>query len=164
MGVNRYKPHVWVVPEDDACRQLANGFVLHPSLDAIPIDIKPAAGGWPKVLTKLSREYIIGLRDYALRHLVLLIDFDNNVEERTKHFREQFPKDLYGRIYLLGSRSAPEPLRRDFGQSFEKIGQLLADDCANKTNASWGNELLRHNIPELDRLTTSVRNILFPDC
>lgn len=32
MSVNRYQPHVLVLPEDDANRQLANGFVL--DLDA----------------------------------------------------------------------------------------------------------------------------------
>jgi hypothetical protein len=31
MAVNRYKPHIYVVPEDDANRQIANGFLLHPS-------------------------------------------------------------------------------------------------------------------------------------
>jgi hypothetical protein len=27
MSVNREKPHIWLVPEDDANRQVANGFL-----------------------------------------------------------------------------------------------------------------------------------------
>jgi hypothetical protein len=30
--MNRYQPHVFVLPEDDANRQLANGFLLDESL------------------------------------------------------------------------------------------------------------------------------------
>ena len=33
MSVNVYKPHVLVLPEDDADRQIANGFLLDPSLN-----------------------------------------------------------------------------------------------------------------------------------
>lgn len=34
MSVNKYKPHVFVIPEDDADRQIADGFVLHPGVAA----------------------------------------------------------------------------------------------------------------------------------
>lgn len=33
MSVNKHLPHVFVLPEDDANRQLANGFYLAESLD-----------------------------------------------------------------------------------------------------------------------------------
>lgn len=33
MSVNRERPHVWVMPEDDANRQLVNGFLKDPSLN-----------------------------------------------------------------------------------------------------------------------------------
>ena len=32
MSVNVYNPHVLVLPEDDANRQIANGFLLEPSI------------------------------------------------------------------------------------------------------------------------------------
>ncbi len=31
--INRALPHVWVLPEDDANRQIANGFVDHPNVN-----------------------------------------------------------------------------------------------------------------------------------
>ena len=39
--MNRYKPHVLVVPEDDANRQLANGFLQNPALNLRAIQVLP---------------------------------------------------------------------------------------------------------------------------
>jgi len=39
MSVNVYKPHVLVLPEDDADRQIATGFLLDPSLKPRNIQI-----------------------------------------------------------------------------------------------------------------------------
>jgi hypothetical protein len=33
MRINKYKPHILVLPEDDANRQIANGFILEPTLN-----------------------------------------------------------------------------------------------------------------------------------
>jgi hypothetical protein len=49
MSVNKYLPHVLVLPEDDANRQLANGF------------------------------HVSGMRKYTDRFMVLLIDFDDHL-------------------------------------------------------------------------------------
>lgn len=162
MGVNKYKDHVLVVPEDDANRQLANGFLLHPSLDGTCIDIRPPSRGWVNVLKEFEAIHINGLRSYVLRHLVLLIDFDEQVENRTKHFRDQFPSDVSERVYVLGARGEPESLRRNLGWSLEKIGNALAEACADGNTDLWSNELLRHNEAELARLTAGVKLFLFP--
>jgi hypothetical protein len=45
MSANKYKPHVVVLPEDDANRQLANGFLTHP---VVPVTHdRYIAGGRP---------------------------------------------------------------------------------------------------------------------
>lgn len=48
--MNKYKPHVLVLPEDDANRQIANGFLLNSNLNRNAIQILPIAGGWLKVV------------------------------------------------------------------------------------------------------------------
>lgn len=161
MSVNRFKDHVWVVPEDDANRQLANGFLLYPAVNGTCIDIRPASGGWPRVLDEFARVHITQLRSYPLRRLVLLIDFDDLVATRTVHFKNQFPDDVAGRVYLLGARSEPEPLRAAAGCSLEKIGTDLAKVCADNDMGLWSHELLMHNQVELARLTVDVRHFLF---
>jgi hypothetical protein len=56
--IHRYKPHVLVLPEDDRNRQLANGFLLHPSLSA-QIQVLVEVGGWGKLLD-CSRKIMSG--------------------------------------------------------------------------------------------------------
>jgi hypothetical protein len=48
MTVNRKRPHVFVIPEDDANRQLANAFVLEVDHDR-QIMVLKEAGGWLSV-------------------------------------------------------------------------------------------------------------------
>ncbi len=161
MGVNKHKAHVLVIPEDGANRQLANGFALVPGLNSTCIDVRPEAGGWPKVLSDFKSVHEAGLRKYPLRHLVLLIDFDDAVEERTRRFKTEFPPDVADRVYLLGARSEPEPLRKACGLSLERIGTGLANTCVDGTPGLWEHDLLVHNQSELDRLTASVKPFLF---
>jgi len=52
MSVNKYLPHVLVLPEDDANRQLANGFQLDVFLATRRMQILEEAGGWQEVLNR----------------------------------------------------------------------------------------------------------------
>ncbi|MBN3727264.1 hypothetical protein [Burkholderia sp. Ac-20379] len=161
MAVNKYKPHVWVVPEDDANRELANGFVLQYSVNDECIDIRPPSGGWPKVLNEFTETHIAHLRNLPHRHLVLLIDFDGNFQNRLQYFKSQFPVDIADRVYVLGTLIEPEDLRVDLGQSLEEIGEQLADACANNVDGLWTHGMVLHNASERARLMASVKNFLF---
>lgn len=46
MSINKYKAHLLVLPEDDANRQMANGFILDPNLNERVIQVLPPVGGW----------------------------------------------------------------------------------------------------------------------
>lgn len=161
MGVNKYQAHVWVLPEDDATRQLANGFILHPAVKAARMAIHQPAGGWAKVLDDFERTYAATMRKYPERRLVLLIDFDDQIQTRVDHVRARIPADLVDRVYVLGSRSEPEPLRKSVGKSLEEIGRALAQACADDSGGLWHHELLSHNDDERGRLRAGVRHILF---
>lgn len=65
MSVNRYKPHVLVLPEDDANRQLATGFLLHSSLSHQQVHALPVAGGWTKTLDCLKSDHVNAMATYA---------------------------------------------------------------------------------------------------
>jgi hypothetical protein len=162
VSVNKYKPHVWVLPEDDANRQLANGFLLHADLDPTAIDIRPVAGGWRKAVDAVAAQHIAELRNYPCRQLVLLVDLDKQGEARVQQIREAFPPDLQERIYLLSSYDEPEALKVEQGRSFERLGEDLAEACARDELGLWGTVHLQHNKPELNRLVVGVKQILFP--
>ncbi len=159
MSVNRHQPHVYVLPEDDANRQLANGFLLHPDLLARNIQVLPEVGGWHEVLRHFKSDYAHGMERYEEGFMVLLIDFDGD-ETRLADAQACIPPSLKNRVFVIGALTQPEGLRAQLG-SYETIGLALAKDCRENTNAAWGSDLLRHNATELKRLRQHVFPILF---
>lgn len=160
MSCNKYLPHVWVLPEDDANRQLANGFLTDESLLTRNIQVLEEAGGWIEVLNHFNSDHVAGMERNTNRFMVLLIDFDNR-EERLQYAKARIPERLIDRVFILGSLSDPESLRANLG-SYETIGLAMARDCREGTETTWGRPLLRHNAGELERLRENVRPILFP--
>jgi len=162
MGTNNYRAHVHILPEDDADRELANGFILGvlPAYSRA-IQVLPPAGGWIKLLDEFRSFHMLGMRTFPLRQVVLLIDFDDDLN-RVSWIKRSIPEDLSGRVFVLGALGEPEDLRKDFGPDYESIGQRLAEDCRDGTSPIWNHPQLRHNLCELDRLRQYVRPLLFP--
>lgn len=161
MSVNRERPHVFVLPEDDANRQLANGFILE--LDPVfsrNMQVLPEAGGWMEVLERFKTDHVTGMERYPHRFIVLLIDFDGH-EDRLQQAKAAVPVSVADRVFLLGTLSEPEALKKANLGSYEAIGSALAKDCRDGTNTVWQHDLLRHNESELERLRQYVRPILF---
>ena len=161
MSVNVYQPHVMVLPEDDANRQIVNGFLLDPSLTARAIQVLPVAGGWNKVYGDFVDSQVMQLRKYPNRHLVLLIDFDGQVDNRMQLFQQACPADVRDRVYLLGTLEEPEPLRKECRVSLEKIGERLGQDCANGKQGLWAHVMLAHNQAERKCQIENVKPFLF---
>lgn len=160
--VNSYTPHVLVLPEDQANVDIVNGFRLYPSFNERNFKVLPLAGGWRKVLDEFEK-LIPSLRRNPDRRVILLIDFDNKFQERETIVRGRIPADLRDQVFFLGAAVEPEKLKSALRyRSSEKIGKELAEACANSLDESlWQHEQLRHNQPELDRLVSDVRPILF---
>jgi hypothetical protein len=149
MSVNRQQPHVLVLPEDDANRQLANGFLLDPYLSHRNIRVLEEAGGWTKVLERFLSDHVLAMSRFPGRFMVLLIDFDGR-KDRLKDAKARIPEHLTDRVFILGAWSEPEALRASLG-SYETIGLAMAQDCREETVTTWGHDLLRHNASELQR-------------
>jgi len=157
--VNRYRPHVLVLPEDDANRQLANGFHLElPQLRRMQVLIE--AGGGDEVLRRFEVDHIGSMDHYPDRFMVLLIDFDGSAG-RLEQAQARIPDRLRERVFILGAWTEPEALRKADLGSYEDIGRKLAEDCRAGTDTIWGHDLLRHNAQELGRLRERVRPVLF---
>jgi hypothetical protein len=159
MSVNKFHPHILVLPEDDANSGLANGF--HMEISSIrQMQVLPVAGGWNEVLNQFESEHIAEMDRYSNRHMVLLIDCDGQ-EDRLDNARNRIPEHMRDRVFILGVLSEPEALRQDLG-SLETIGMNLAKDCREEPDTTCSHHLLRHNAIELARLRQSVGEILFP--
>ena len=112
MGVNKHQPHVFVLPEDDANRQLANGFLL--GLDSWVlrrIQVLNVAGGWTQVLDRFLAVHVKGMEQNPHQFIVLLIDFDGRAQ-RLNDATNKIPTDLRERVFILGAWSEPEKLKK----------------------------------------------------
>ncbi len=160
MSVNKHLPHILVLPEDDANRQLANGFLLQVDPTRMrQMQVLPVAGGWTAVLDQFLSDEVAGMEANTERLMVLLIDFDGR-DGRLDDARNRIPECVRDRVFILSAWNEPEDLREALGP-YESIGSAMARDCREETNTIWGHELLRHNAGELARLRERVRPILF---
>jgi hypothetical protein len=160
MSVNRFQPHVHVLPEDDANGDMANGFLLElASPGSGRLQVLPASGGWRNVLQDFASNHVAGMDRYTERHMVLLIDFDDSAE-RLNYAMDRVPERLRDRVFILRVLSEPEKLPSSLG-SPETIGKAMAKDCRDGTDEIWGQPLLRNNAGEISRLRQHVRPILF---
>ena len=160
--MNRHKPHVYVIPEDDANRQLVNGFIDYHEVDSRRIQVMPLADGWSHVLEKFTKDYVKRLRENRDAHVVLMIDYDGKFEDRRARFDAAIPDDLKARVFVFGTLRTPETLRRELGRTFEQIGRTLAEECYTNTAVAWDQEQLRHNAADRQRSLLTIRPILFP--
>ncbi|WP_299437885.1 hypothetical protein [uncultured Rhodospira sp.] len=149
MGVNRHRPHIHILPEDDANRQLANGFELN--LDLSQIQVLPVAGGWTHVRDEFLGVHAREMRRFPHRFFVLMIDSDKD-EGRIASIRASIPEDVAGRVFILGVLSEPEDLKRQGLGSFEAIGRTLAEDFKQGVQGLWAHDLMKHNTAELSLL------------
>ena len=169
MSVNANKPHLYVLPEDDANRQIVNGFAgcigdrCRRSFQILPI-----AGGWSKVVEKFKSQHIAKMRTNTNTHLALIIDFDDRLGEgdfrnRLNDIKAIIPEDLKDRVFIFGVLFEPENLRSITRKSFEKIGETLAKECAGEQYELWRHNLLVHNQRELDRIHPFIKDNILPD-
>ena len=161
MSVNKYQPHVLVLPEDDADRQLANGFLLHESLALRAIQVLPKAGGWAKVRELFLDVHVAEMQRCVQRYMVLLVDFDGK-ESRLAEMTKDIPVALADRVFVIGIWTEPEDLHRHGLGTEENFGRQLASECHENRSDIWNHELLKHNANELDRMRVALRPILFP--
>jgi hypothetical protein len=160
VSVNKYKPHIWVIPEDDANNQLVNGFLLHYSVNVRAIGIDPPAGGWGRVLDLFEQKFVPYLRQWSLSHVVMLMDFDDT-DDRKTICEKRIPDDLKQRVFVPGTKDNPEALKRELNVGFESIGEGLAGDCLREDCGQWNNTHLVHNRDELLRMSEVMKPIIF---
>lgn len=167
MSANNYLPHLLVLPEDDANRQILVGFKNHRAVvNPRQLDIQNIAGGWLVAVDSVVEEHVRQMRKYPGRHVLLVVDFDGHPDRR-EQIMSRIPSDLRDRFYILGCSDEPERLLSSMGiraeerSKLETLGKRLATDCDQNTNETWGHDMLAHNATELERLKTNVKGFLF---
>jgi hypothetical protein len=161
MAVNRYKPHVFLLPEDKQEEDIINGFF---TVGHLPYrkdyQVLPLAGGWPKIRLQLSDTLHTELRRYPNMHLIIAADFDKR-ENRYEDILAGTPADLRERVMLIAPRDEPKDLVAAIGKSRETIGRELAQACFDRNDGLWASEHLVHNTDERQRVGETMRNLIF---
>jgi hypothetical protein len=111
MGLNKEKPHLIIIPEDDKDRQLAVGFEFEVK-NTKQIYIERNAGGWVRACEFFSQEYLSSMNRYPGRYVVLLIDFDERDSNRLADVQKMLPSGFEDRVFVIGSRKDPEQLKK----------------------------------------------------
>ena len=158
MAVNREKPHILILPEDDRARRIANGFQLHIN-GYNQVRIGPECGGWKSVRDVFRADHVRAMQQYPKRLVILFVDFDSE-DDRYDRMMEAVPIDLRDRVFVLGPFLEMEDLTREGFGLPERIGQTLAEECLGGPKIVWNSQLLAHNAPELERLAPSLCSIL----
>jgi len=78
VSCNNFADHLHVLPEDDANRQLANGFSQHVSVRLRSMQVLPVTRGCFKAWDRLIDDHVKHLRTYPHRRLLVLVDFDGD--------------------------------------------------------------------------------------
>ena len=103
--MNHYVPHVKVLPEDGATRELVLGFVQHPGVSQHRVQVFHVARGWRKVVQKFKEVHVSEMQRYPDRCLILVLDFDNDAG-RLDEIRTEIPPDLLERVNRKQCRSS----------------------------------------------------------
>jgi len=156
--MNEHREHVYVLSEDQANRQILNGFLNHYGVRRSCVQCPPCSGGWRRVLEQFQAEFAPRMRGNAKCFVILLIDFDQQ-ENRAEQVWTEIEEEIKDRVFLLGAWSEPEKLK-GLG-SREGLGIDLAEECRSGVRSKWNHEHLRHNGAELDRLASKIRPFLF---
>lgn len=156
MSANRYRPHVFILPEDDANRQLALGFALE--FDSRQVQVLNEAGGWLNVCERFQTDHAQAMRNCPERCMILLIDFDED-PNRLAYVSGKVPAELADRVFFIGTWSEPEALKRSLGRTYEAIGRSVARDCLARDRGILQSDLLNHNMDAIDRVCAAFDRI-----
>jgi hypothetical protein len=156
MSVNWYKPHIILVPEDEAIHRIAVEFRKAMIFQDVRWHVDEYKGGWIKVVESLAGEVQVQLSK-PHRIMIALIDFDGHPEARRNYFFSELPESVHDRIFLFGLRGQAEDLKRSMGLSLSEIGITINRACLEGDLSPWDNEQLAVNKSELERLNRFLK-------
>lgn len=135
MKINRQQKHVIFFGEDEATRDLAQGFIESAKIDELRCDVWHEFGtGWQSTAEAIER---VKMAHYPLTHLILVIDLDRKGQQHIDYLKNEIANSPFrDRVYVIGGSNDVQALQRDFtkGNSIGKMscqdtGRAIADDA-----------------------------------
>jgi hypothetical protein len=133
MASNKFQWHLRIFVEDDANRQIVNGFLESFFQRNIPryIRVLPPSGGWGITLKRAQQDCAEG---GSCRRVLAVIDFDGDADRiRAVSTKGQ------ANFYVMGCREEPEKLRQllQHPGHFSTLGDSLAREYCDNNTSLW---------------------------
>ncbi len=157
---NKYAPHLLILPEDDANKDIALGFRIHHTVNSNAVEILPVAGGWLKAVDIFLSDLAPTMVKLKYRYVAIIVDLDKQII-RYQEIKNKIPQHLQDRVFILSTFSEPERLKNSLNLTFEEIGKQVANDCFQGSDSLWQHGLLSHNLTEISALQIHVKPFLF---
>jgi hypothetical protein len=133
MASNKFRWHLRIFVEDDANRQIVNGFLESFFQRNIPrcIRVLQSSRGWDSTLKAAKQDCAEG---GSCRRVLAVIDFDGDANRiRTATVKGQ------ANFYVVGCREEPEKLRQLLQRPghFSTLGNSLAREYCDNNTSLW---------------------------
>ncbi len=156
MSVNHYKKYLIVLFEDRAYKDLFLGFNFSRKQQ---IRQEPILQGFDDVYFRLTNHQSLTLQElkkYQAAYVLACIDADLDSQSKSKidQLKQVLPTEYKERIFIVGSKYEAEHIKQAIiGQGkWETVSEKLENSCKNDQCKLWQNEMLQHNLEELQRL------------
>lgn len=170
MSINRQQKHVIFFGEDEATRNLAQGFIEGENINELRCDVWHTFGtGWKSTTEAME---LVGMSRYPLTHLILVIDLDRQEKHHIEDLKQEIDQTSFSdRVYVIGGSKDVQALQRAFtaANSIGKIsaqdtGREIANQCFKDESCVegvWCDPALEHNRTELERICRNLKDIIF---
>lgn len=156
MSVNRERPYLIVLFEDNAYKDLFLGFEFsfHKQIQQ-----KPVLQGFDDVLFQLTNSNSTTLKElnkYPNAYILAITDadMDSHQESNIDTLKKSIKGIYRNRIFVLGSKYEAENIKKEIiGQGkWRRLAKELESSCQNDSCELWHNDMLKHNLDEIVRL------------
>lgn len=156
MSVNRYKKYLIVLFEDRAYKDLFLGFNFSRKQQ---IRQEPILQGFDDVYFRLTNHKSLILQElkkYQTAYVLACIDadLDSQSESKIHQLKNAILDEYKERVFIIGSKKEAEHIKQAIiGQGpWATVSEKLENSCKNDQCELWQNEMLQHNLEELQRL------------
>ncbi len=156
MSVNRYQKYLIVLFEDRAYHDLFLGLNFSRKQQ---ISQKPILQGFDDVYFQLTNHQSLTLQElktYQKAYVLACIDadLDSQSESKILQLKNAISDEYKERVFIIGSKHEAEQIKHAIiGQGkWATVSEKLENSCKNDQCELWQNEVLQHNLEELQRL------------
>lgn len=156
MSINRYHKYLIVLFEDVAYKDLFLGFDFSKERQ---IRQEPILQGFDDIYLRLTNPKSVTLQElnkYQNAYVLACIDadLDSQSESKIHRLKNAILDEYKERIVIIGSKYEAEHIKQaTIGRGkWATVSKKLENSCKNERCELWQDEMLQHNLGEIQRL------------